>query len=808
MKINNILIIFLCVFVGFHSKAQISYGGEPLSFKIPVNKKLAVFNLPAFDYSKMIEEDNQQNMVKPYRYGKTHEVNLSPDNSGSWQTLDDGRKIWRLAIQSQNAYSLSIICNNYKLNENAKLFIYTPDKKKVIGSFTAQNNLESGFFSTVPLPGNEIVIELNLEANTEYGIFKVSTVVHDYKNILKNYGTSEPCNVNINCPEGVNWQDEKRSVVKFTAAGYLCTGALINNTAKDGKPYLLTANHCVGNQTEAMGAVFWFNYESPGCIASGEPAKITIASSTLRATGGNLDFSLLELSTSPASNLNVYYAGWSRSASPPAQTVCIHHPSGDIKKITIDNDSPVIGNYGSGFVENSHWNILEWELGTTEGGSSGSPLFDQNHRIVGDLTGGNANCTNNVNDYFSRFDMSWDYYPEANRQLKAWLDPLNQGVQFLDGYNNTPTLGLDAKIKSLVKPYGTICGSNPISPELVISNNGTDEITSMDISYQANGGNIVTEHWTGSILASNFITFNFPEAILPAGTCNFKVYISNPNGGNDIKKTNDTLTINYFGEQNLEVPQIIGDNLVCIENLASEFSTSTAGTYLWNVFGGKVNKGQGTNTIKVDWELWGDKKIGLNISNVCNSVNAVPLKINVVELGVNLSIKTGANGDLIGLNIKDCNGNIKYEKFGLPSNSLFNESFILEEGCYELNILSGGLNIEELLITDFCSQNTLVSTINPGNTFKQLFEIGVIEHAAEFNVYPNPAIDQLVVEALFSELYGKSRIGISNLSGKVVVPVQDFTEKLNIDVQHLPSGIYVVKIYSPMGNFTRKIVKL
>ena len=52
-----------------------------------------------------------------------------------------------------------------------------------------------------------------------------------------------------------------------------------------------------------------------------------------------------------------------------------------------------------------------WEDGVTEPGSSGSPSFDQNHRIIGQLYGGAAACSGSVNngayDYYGRMDVSW-----------------------------------------------------------------------------------------------------------------------------------------------------------------------------------------------------------------------------------------------------------------------------------------------------------------------------------------------------------------------------------------------------------------
>ena len=247
--------------------------------------------------------------------------------------------------------------------------------------------------------------------------------------------------------EGLNWQVEKRAVCHITYDGFIASGTLMNNTKKDGKPYILTAHHVISEEAIAEEAIFYFNYESESCDGTTGTKSQSISGSNLRATTNHLDFSLLEMSSIPPSIYQAYYAGWDRSGEVPSQTVCIHHPSGDVKKISMDHDVPLTASYTDSdytFDTNTHWHIENWELGTTEGGSSGSPLFDMNHRVVGDLTGGDANCFNSVNDYFAKFSSSWDTYPAKENQLKYWLDPENTEVLLLDGYS--PSIQVDKSI--------------------------------------------------------------------------------------------------------------------------------------------------------------------------------------------------------------------------------------------------------------------------------------------------------------------------------------------------------------------------
>jgi len=225
----------------------------------------------------------------------------------------------------------------------------------------------------------------------------------------------------------------------------LCTGTLINNVRKDSIPYVLTANHCISSSFKASSTLFYFNYEVDTCNKTVVSNSYSLAGSTLLATSDSIDFSLVRLSEAPPDIYKPYFAGWSVSSTPATNAVCIHHPQADVKKISIDDD-PVTPIYQNPIPSDLHWlydesipgafwRVVDWETGTTEGGSSGAPLFNQNKLIVGNLTGGQANCTSSVNDYFSKFHVGWDYYTSFTKQLKHWLDPDNTGVVYLNGFD-------------------------------------------------------------------------------------------------------------------------------------------------------------------------------------------------------------------------------------------------------------------------------------------------------------------------------------------------------------------------------------
>ncbi|HEY0609143.1 MAG TPA: T9SS type A sorting domain-containing protein, partial [Chitinophaga sp.] len=259
-------------------------------------------------------------------------------------------------------------------------------------------------------------------------------VSHGYRNIFdKNFGDAGSCNNNVLCPAGNGWENERRSVALLLLANDTrwCSGALVNNANNTDIPYLLTAFHCVSGQS-VTNWKFIFHYWSPTCTPNQNGStSLLFNHANLRASYSPSDFALLQLQQTPAAGSGIAYAGWSRSATAPTNTTAIHHPSGDVMKITFDNQASVKTAYGGGS-GNNHWQV-NWDNGVTEPGSSGSPLFDQNHRIRGQLHGGPSSCTSSdKRDFYGSLDISWTGGATNSTRLRNWLDPGNLGVTTVD----------------------------------------------------------------------------------------------------------------------------------------------------------------------------------------------------------------------------------------------------------------------------------------------------------------------------------------------------------------------------------------
>ncbi len=505
----------------------------------------------------MLAEDaiNDAEKIGPWRFGKPFETSYDLENSGVWHDLDNGERVWRLALTSKGAMNMNVIFDQYKLVPGDQLFIYNKDRSDVIGPFTYLNNKEWEGLATMPVSGETIIIEL-LQRHpglAQKSILRIGQVTHGYRDIFgkareiyqKGLGSSGACNNNVVCPEGDPWRCDISSVAIIVVSGSgMCTGTVLNNHAQDQRPLFLSANHCGTNVTNW---VFRFNWESPTCTPTQNgPTTQSVSGATWLANSAGSDFCLMELSSSIPASYNVYYAGWDASGVTPSNTTVIHHPSGDVKKISFDQDAPVQASWSSA----QCWKILNYEDGTTEPGSSGSGLWDQDHHLIGQLYGGSASCSSITEDYYGRLSVSWDGGGSPTTRVKDYLDPNNTGIKVLDGLGTGSCAGVvydyDASIPSIDGLSANYCNESAVTPTATLKNNGSVTLTQADIMYDFNNGQSTgTIPWTGSLASGAITTVNLPSFNLVAGVNTLVVTSSSPNGNADMNTGNDSETSNF-----------------------------------------------------------------------------------------------------------------------------------------------------------------------------------------------------------------------------------------------------------------------
>ncbi|MCP4662109.1 MAG: hypothetical protein GY856_42445 [bacterium] len=378
--------------------------------------------------AKKLEEGS---LGVPLRFAHAIAAGFDLGNSGTWELLDDGSRLWRLRIHSSKALHLNLGFTRFDLPEGAGLWIYNPASDYVEGPYTAEHRTAQGELWTPIIFGDEVVIELYVPADaTAPPAVELGFVNHGFRFFSQKQGW---CNNDVICPEGDPWRDQIRSEGFYTIQGIgVCSGQLVNNTAEDLTPYFLSAQHCGVSAASAASMVVYWNYQSPVCgQLSGGSLQDNQSGAIFRASEVDSDFLLVELAQQPDPDFNVYYTGWNVSGGTPQSAVGIHHPSLDEKAISFDDDPLTQDDIGNGV---THWRVGNWEDGTTEPGSSGSGLWDPaDGLIVGILTGGFASCEVIDADFYGMLSVAWEGGGTPQSRLRDWLDPLATGVTSLAG---------------------------------------------------------------------------------------------------------------------------------------------------------------------------------------------------------------------------------------------------------------------------------------------------------------------------------------------------------------------------------------
>lgn len=464
-------------------KAQVSEGGIPVSFKKSWNSfqvNHQVVSLQAPDTEQLSIEDQQEDLKsKPYRVGVIIPVNLNPENSGTWYELEDGSQVWRLSITAENAKALGLyFSKDIQLPTGAELFVYNKNKKQILGAYTSNTPT---FRAMEMVQGDLLTIEYFAPKGTYLRPeIAIGEVAYFYRGVQDHVGVysdnnfslkAASCQVDVACtPERNGWEDQINSVVHYSfnqgGSVFVCSGAVVNNTAMDFKPYILSAWHCgepsVGTNISAW--VWYWNYQKTVCQPSGngfDPSKgsQTMSGGQVRASSANgtlnnppgdnevagSDFYLAELNSTIPHSYGAYFAGWDRRDVAATSGVGIHHPAGSAKKISTYSTTLLSSTYNGGATD-AHWRV-RWAAttnghGVTEGGSSGSPIFNQNGRIVGQLSGGLSTCASTSSpDLYGKLYSDWDRNGTSNQaRLKPWLDPGNTGATSMEGaYANAGT---------------------------------------------------------------------------------------------------------------------------------------------------------------------------------------------------------------------------------------------------------------------------------------------------------------------------------------------------------------------------------
>jgi lysyl endopeptidase (lys-C) len=268
---KNIFKIFsvIMILLSLNVNAQIVTNELPLGITNKNDFKVIPTEIIKTPDMELIRNEDRKNDSKdsPIRYAYAISVNYNISNSGNWTILQDGSKIWRLKVKLVNALSSNAFFDKFWLPIGSKFFVYNEKTHQTIGAITSKyidgskNNPSK--FATGLIYGEEVIFEYfsppYVKDIPEIVINRIDygyRFIDDPYKTDKNFGQSGSCNINVNCPEGMDWQKEKNAIARISIVlpngSAWCSCALINNTNEDNTPYVLTANHCIARLYDAI----------------------------------------------------------------------------------------------------------------------------------------------------------------------------------------------------------------------------------------------------------------------------------------------------------------------------------------------------------------------------------------------------------------------------------------------------------------------------------------------------------------------------------------------------------------------------
>lgn len=329
--------------------------------------------------------------------------------SAPWYRLEDGGRVKRIELYSQDATALRVIMTDLG---DLELRVYDPVSKVAWGPYRTPRLNEDGTWWSTIIFGDTIGLEFHLPAGSAFPpkvMPKIVGIFYAYADF--NASDFDPqgaaCLADVMCFAA--W----RGTIEDHAIGMLigttgCTGALINRNIGDFSPIMMTARHCITTQAEANGVVvIWFN-QNQTCNGNNAPNINTLPrndGALLLKTDFASEWTLMGLYDPPGSGS---YIGWDASYwGNGGSSTCISHPGLRPKRISFGSKTADSGCLGA----SSFYN--QWTTGRIEPGSSGSPVYDVNRRARG-----TASCASDTDGdgvagpcapdgWYGRLDVGW-----------------------------------------------------------------------------------------------------------------------------------------------------------------------------------------------------------------------------------------------------------------------------------------------------------------------------------------------------------------------------------------------------------------
>lgn len=342
---------------------------------------------------------------------------------GVWFDTGGGYHLWMVDVVSSGALAMRVHLEAKSLPPGNTIIIHpapTNENSVHVERYDATSfDRRGGQLWSGRFEGDGVRIEYSNRGQPPLVLpFRIDAIHHIFRNWMKE---EAGCNIDLSCRS--EWSDVGHGVASIEfidsrGVGGSCTGQLLRTASGDYTPYFLTASHCISTPQEAQTVQFHWLYEASNCSGA-PPLSFPISSeATLVASHKPTDTSLLMVEGAIPEWRQLEWLRWRpENVSLGTPVVGIHHPVGDIKRISFGTKSS--------FLSTNYFGV-NFDEGTTNPGSSGSGLFRQDSQelvaILSRVPAGDP-CSRRTN---KRYGALYRAYPTLASYLEEGSDDASE----------------------------------------------------------------------------------------------------------------------------------------------------------------------------------------------------------------------------------------------------------------------------------------------------------------------------------------------------------------------------------------------
>ncbi|MFA6022884.1 MAG: trypsin-like peptidase domain-containing protein [Candidatus Pacearchaeota archaeon] len=391
--------------------------------------------------AKEVEEDpNNGPGLGDNTIGRNYDITLSPQELWKDKFMSNGKTVYVSAIRSVDAYDLNLKMDLSGLNSGDSFYVIDPTLPSSMGPFKYENNETTYSGQWMPTVEGDTAVLVAVTSSNQTPNITAKEISHmfipigdiPYETMPKeDLEKRLPCMLDVMCSN-----NQAAKGITATSAGFLkittnqgswyCSGNLINNpNTPEKEPYLVTAHHCIKNNSEAVGTEVFWDFKRLAC--GGQiPDKNNLGNfprsqgKKLLATNSSLDGTLIELKSVPGGINGRNFMGYNTSQRAVNENIYgVHFP--DSTRMSYSAGKITEVNMPDYRVSNfiwSHQNFIDWNISMAEPGSSGSALLNNQNEIIGMLSAGHK-IPYTCNDDWACYSSFRHFYSDNN--LKKWL---------------------------------------------------------------------------------------------------------------------------------------------------------------------------------------------------------------------------------------------------------------------------------------------------------------------------------------------------------------------------------------------------